>query len=284
MGLTQECSHITCLRASAHGRPLFLFPGAGDDATSFDEVTRALPERQAVYAVELHSLCERIQNPTVEKMALAVLQMIRNLQPTGPYNLCGYSFGGLVAYEVATQLASQSQTVHVLALLDTPNPALLANLSAAESNQFRSLYFKDRIARNLRPLLELDFKGLARNILHIAKFRLGILWIPLLKLGLSLTGRELPLTLRFRHRQFSKPWRTFVPKRSPHRLLCFRVDTRGPEYDRDPSMGWSTLALGGIDVQRIPGLHEEMLAMPAAGVIAEKLTGYLAQNPISECD
>src|SRR5689334_25000388 len=52
-------------------------------------------------------------------MAETYLDSIRKIQPNGPYSLAGYSFGGLVAFEMACRLRSAGETVALLALLET---------------------------------------------------------------------------------------------------------------------------------------------------------------------
>ena len=46
------------------------------------------------------------------------IKAIRSIQPFGPYHLCGWSMGGIVAYEMAQQLNKSGETVGILALLD----------------------------------------------------------------------------------------------------------------------------------------------------------------------
>lgn len=46
-----------------------------------------------------------------------LVQHIRKMQPTGPYALCGYSFGACVAFEMGLQLEKLSERVQ-LVLLD----------------------------------------------------------------------------------------------------------------------------------------------------------------------
>src|SRR5262245_57341939 len=55
-------------------------------------------------------------------MAAAYLEEIRGFQPTGPYCLAGYCFGGLVVYEMARRLRHAGQVVAVLALFDPDAP------------------------------------------------------------------------------------------------------------------------------------------------------------------
>ncbi|WP_322843822.1 non-ribosomal peptide synthase/polyketide synthase [Pseudomonas sp. B33.4] len=62
---------------------------------------------------------------TLECMATRMVGIIRAVQPHGPYRLAGWSFGGLLAYEVAQQLLGLDEAVAFVGLLDTyaPHPA-----------------------------------------------------------------------------------------------------------------------------------------------------------------
>jgi enterobactin synthetase component F len=60
---------------------------------------------------------------SVEEMARFHLPAIRAIQPRGPYRLAGYSFGGLLALELAQQLRAAGEDVALLFLLD-PMPPL----------------------------------------------------------------------------------------------------------------------------------------------------------------
>ncbi|CAF0885328.1 unnamed protein product [Didymodactylos carnosus] len=61
---------------------------------------------------------------SVEMIAEEYILQMKRMQPTGPYNLVGYSFGGLIAYEMARQLYNyHGETVRSLILIDPPVPA-----------------------------------------------------------------------------------------------------------------------------------------------------------------
>ncbi|MFO1460844.1 MAG: amino acid adenylation domain-containing protein [Verrucomicrobiota bacterium] len=59
-----------------------------------------------------------IQARSLEEVAAGHIERMRALQPRGPYRLAGYSFGGLVALEMAQQLRAAGETVEMLFLLD----------------------------------------------------------------------------------------------------------------------------------------------------------------------
>ncbi len=85
--------------------------------------------RRPVYGVfvaeEMHFVQDprnNLQAPGVKRLAAAYLRTIRARRPQGPYHLIGFSFGGIIAYEMAQQLCSQGQSVELLCVLDSDLP------------------------------------------------------------------------------------------------------------------------------------------------------------------
>src|SRR5262249_54584319 len=64
-----------------------------------------LGPEQPFYALQPHGLAGRRTPATVEAMAADYLKEIQAVQPEGPYFLGGFSFGGLVVFEMAQQLS-----------------------------------------------------------------------------------------------------------------------------------------------------------------------------------
>lgn len=102
--------------------PVFCFAGGGALALTFQPLARHLADR-SVYAFQSHGLERRaVPDWSVEAAATRALELLRVVQPTGPYVLLGHSFGGLVALEVAAALTAAGETVELLGLLDTYFP------------------------------------------------------------------------------------------------------------------------------------------------------------------
>ena len=55
----------------------------------------------------------------VRELATHYVQLISKEQRHGPYFLGGYSYGGLLAYEIASLLTEQKQRVEFVAIIDT---------------------------------------------------------------------------------------------------------------------------------------------------------------------
>jgi thioesterase domain-containing protein len=118
-------SHPTVVPLCTGGTrpPLFCFAGAGGLGLGFVPLARRLGDDQPVYAFQAHGLEHRgIPDWTVERAARRHIQMIRVLRPHGPYALAGHSLGGLIAMEIAHQLAAAGEDVGLLVLLDTYLP------------------------------------------------------------------------------------------------------------------------------------------------------------------
>ncbi|MFF5672696.1 amino acid adenylation domain-containing protein [Streptomyces hygroscopicus] len=107
------------LRAQGRLTPLFCVHPGGGLGWLYTGLLRHLHPERPVYALQSRGLQEdEILPASVEEMAADYLRQIRAVQPEGPYHLLGWSFGGLVAYAMATQLQGAGERVGVLSILD----------------------------------------------------------------------------------------------------------------------------------------------------------------------
>lgn len=94
----------------------------------------------------------------LEDLAAQHVKTILAFEPQGPYSLLGYSFGGLIAFEIARQLQEQGKEIVFLGIIDTwleKNPGFLQALRVDQ----RVDYFLRKFSRmltfhshKLRPL------------------------------------------------------------------------------------------------------------------------------------
>ncbi|RKH57012.1 AMP-binding protein [Corallococcus llansteffanensis] len=111
------------LQPAGEGRPFFLVHAAGGQAFSFVALARQLGPERPVYAFQAPQLDRGgVESMTVEGLATEYLQALREAQPRGPYLLGGWSFGGLVAFEMACRLQAEGEQVARLVLFDTLAP------------------------------------------------------------------------------------------------------------------------------------------------------------------
>ncbi|KAH8037320.1 hypothetical protein HPB51_009875 [Rhipicephalus microplus] len=95
---------------------------------------------------------------SIEKMAAVYVQRVREVQPEGPYHLAGYSFGGMVAFEVAVQMQASGESVGSLTFLDGA-PGFMDRYTAqrrGRSEIGREEHETDLLVRFLCLYLDLD--------------------------------------------------------------------------------------------------------------------------------
>ena len=101
------------------GPPLFLVHGLSGTVMECWALVKALRTGRPVWGLQAPGIDgDAPPLRLVEQMASTYVANIRSVQRVGPYALCGFSFGGLVAYEMAVQLAEAGETVDPLVLLD----------------------------------------------------------------------------------------------------------------------------------------------------------------------
>jgi amino acid adenylation domain-containing protein len=121
--LDQVWDTLVPIRKTGSRPPLYcIHPVSGDVEYAY-KLIPYLPADQPVYGI----LARGINGvdapyPTVEEAAAAYAEQIQARQPEGPLHLAGYSYGGLVAYEIARLLTQRGRKVENLILFDTYPP------------------------------------------------------------------------------------------------------------------------------------------------------------------
>ena len=108
------------LKAGAGLPPVFLIHDVGGSVAGLFSVARRMTYLGAVIGIQARGLGgQESPHVTVEAMADEYLREVKACQPDGPYYLCGYSFGGLVAFEMARRLRQSGDRVGLVGLFDT---------------------------------------------------------------------------------------------------------------------------------------------------------------------
>ncbi len=100
--------------------PVFIIHGVGGSVAGLFPMTRRMTYPGAVIGIQARGLDgQETPHATVEAMAAEYLRAVKARQASGPYYLCGYSFGGLVAFEMARRLRESGDEVALVGLFDT---------------------------------------------------------------------------------------------------------------------------------------------------------------------
>jgi thioesterase domain-containing protein len=155
VGAAHDRSLVT-LQPRGDGPALFCISGVEHYQALADQLAPTFPVHALFTPLEASywSASRDTELPSVRDLAADYVQVMRAHQTAGPYLLAGFSFGGVIAYEMAQQLLAAGEDVPLLVILDSDPPR-----SAEKSPPgARSSYFRP-IRNSTRALL-----GLAQRI------------------------------------------------------------------------------------------------------------------------
>ena len=264
--MTEPSAALRMLRPGSAGVPLVL---VGEE--KFAALTTLLTADFPVHGLRIAASGREAQATDVAGLAMHGLTALRAVQPQGPYRLIGYSFGGLIAYEMACQLVRDGQAVRLLGLLDTPNPRFHQQLSAEEARSVRAMYLADRRRKYLQTLRSGRLDRLGADALRFLARRLrpftAALTAALARRGGGAATAALDIhTL----------WHAYAPGNYGGDMLLIRAEGRDGEFGSDATMGWQRCVSGAIRVEYSRGLHEDMLQPPCVASLAARLDPWLA--------
>ena len=99
--------------------PLFCIHAVMGTIFDYQSLARRLQGTCTVYGLPCRMLTDPLhQDTSLEAMADAYVEVVRRIQPLGPYRLLGWSLGGALAAMIAARLERQGQSVNLLALID----------------------------------------------------------------------------------------------------------------------------------------------------------------------
>lgn len=116
--------------------PFFCAPGVGGNVLYLYQLARHLGPDQPFYGLQAKGL-DGLTPPhtSIESMAADYIELVRAVQPEGPYLLGGHSFGGRVVFEMAQQLVAAGHEVPFVALFDCSPPFTLVDEGLAERDE-----------------------------------------------------------------------------------------------------------------------------------------------------
>jgi thioesterase domain-containing protein/acyl carrier protein len=247
------------LLKQGHGRtPLFCMHAVGGNVLNYRQLANALPVDQPVYALQAIGL-DGVTTPleSIEEMSRRYIAAMREVQPHGPYYLCGGSMGGTIAFEVARQLTWAGEPVGLLAMMDTWGPDM-------------------RRARSVRPTLGQRVRRILspRYVLLRLKDRVSSARARRCIAEHQRLQRVIPQDLRWRavananvralNQYFERPYSGSIT------LIC----ATSSQARGFANLGWDSVATGGIERIVFEGRHDTFVEQPE---VAQALSAALSQ-------
>ncbi|AUY52511.1 hypothetical protein C2142_30385 [Streptomyces sp. CB01881] len=265
-------SSIVPLKATGDRPPLFCVHPKNGTVFSFTALARTLAAECPLYGVQAHSLdLERKPHDSIEEMAAAYVQDIIRVQPEGPYHLCGYSLGGMIAYEMARQLTALGREVARLVLLDSA-PHLEAGFpSLAELESMDDVTFLITEFAEAVPVTEEALRPLApeQRIKHVLDLAVAA--------GFHMEHMDLRTMTRYTDiaRAHTRAALAYRPGPYTGSALLVRCADPTDSAEADPSWGWQALVGDGLTIREVTGNHRTIVDAPHVIAVSEHVSDYL---------
>ena len=271
---TLPWSPLVAIQPKGEKPPLFCVHPGGGNVLCYFELAQHLGTEQPFYGLQAVGI-EAGQKPktTVEEMATFYIKALQTVQPQGPYQLVGWSFGGIVAFEMARQLQAQAQSVSFLALLDTVTPCFFsADSQQSKENEAQllvELFAETNIAlspehlRQLNPDEQLAYvikQGQQANLFS------SEIKAPNIKRLLDV------------YQANRQAFQRYQPQLYRGKITIFPAIERQEELFPGTSKGWKKFTQEGVDIHPVPGNHSSMVRSPQVQVLAEQLKLCLEQT------
>jgi amino acid adenylation domain-containing protein len=289
-GLSSSWSSLVPIQMEGSKPPFFAIHAGGGHVLFYRDMARLMGPDQPFYGLQAQGLDGKLpRHYSVEEMAAHYIQEIRSLQPEGPYNLGGASFGGLVSFEMACQLHAQGQKVGLVALFDTHAPGYPRLLPTTKKMHSRFFALARRVEHHVTSLLMLEPKEkvayfLAKTTKAKKMFKKSVKkrFKQVVRKIYLFLGQNLPKPLRVTQDAIQKANESYVPKVYPGRVTLFRASKQPYGIYPDPSLGWTGLAAGGLDIYEVSGYHGAIVSEPRVRVTVEKLKACLEREFATE--
>ena len=264
---------LVCIRSRGAHPPLFSIPAAGFDPISLLPLSNRLSD-QPMYAFRPLG----IRDPgdtvwSVEDIAARYLAVASGAEHPPMRGLLGSSFGGLVAFEMALQMARRGERVPTVYLIDTFGPRF--------PRPRRDLGVFRRLKRSLIRILPVSSYATP----NLAMLRNELAYRR--ELYLRLSGLKPPESIdapALRYFRLIQKHLTAASRYTPAETFTGRVVLIRAErqmmndlYETDETHGWRTFA-PRLEVIPVDGRHEDLLREPAVAEVARALRAAQATD------
>jgi thioesterase domain-containing protein len=264
--LPENRSLIVPVQPLGEATPIFLVPGSGGGARSFENIAAPFAPDRPVFGFESQAISVETRRAfTIETAARELLDAVRAVRPTGPYLLGGYSLGGLIALEMARMLASEGETVGPLLMLDCYGPPEF-------STSFGKLCAVAAYFAALKPRQKMSF--LAERY-QLIRSRLSYRF-----------GKRPPAAIALNmlmQQEDAAAWQYVSDVRPYDRdVLLMFASQRLASAPKHSWGGWRGLFRGRVEIRTIPGTHYHLLEKRNAPAVAQAIRSILPKDADSD--
>jgi amino acid adenylation domain-containing protein len=269
-------SPLVAMRSTGTRPPLFVVHPAGGTILPYVDLSRSLPVEQAFFGVQAYGYePDQAPDTNVEAMAARYVDALLAEFPEGPYRLAGWSFGAVVALEMAQQLRRAGREVDRLIIID-------AALGLEQPHQseddiiLRLIGLYSQLVTQGATVVESEFSDLA----PAARTRLLIERAVEARLFPADFNVEQARRLARIVASCFEAGKAYVPQPYGGRLTLIRA-SRMPITVADEALGWREVAAGRFELIWTEGDHLSMMRRPDVAVLAERIWAVLEGHPLT---
>ncbi len=292
-----EWSSLVPLNPNGTKKPFFLV----HSYMLYGRLPAALGEDQPFYGLKQPPLSRYTTPEWVDHMLQDHIKHIRLVQPTGPYQIAGWCFAGLMAYEIARRLEESGSEVSVLLLLDSWCPYKPQESAAHKPSQEVA---PESIETSEPP--ERASQSHLISALHTGRFhwdrmmytprggRLKYAHMILRELFWNFYNRRTREVKGMIYRFFCRyripqpgplrditvvtyEWiRNYKPKPYRGDIILVRSEGVPVPSEADPTCGWGRMTTGEVRSIFAPGDRRTMFLAPHLSVLADKIRALLS--------
>ncbi|GHB61491.1 non-ribosomal peptide synthetase [Persicitalea jodogahamensis] len=238
--------------------PIYFVHGHGLNLMNFNSVANSMDPDQPVYGFQGRGLDGQDELlESIDDMAAFYVSELLEHNPSGPYALAGYSFGGYVAVEMARILYEMNKDVRLLGLLDTDAEIINSQVLDA-SNLYK------RIRRQF-PKLIWVIRSFIRDPAQTVAYQKSFFKRKFKEFGEAVGLREKPkpdsaILHHLDQIEFisENAYQKHIIRPFEGQVTLFRAQKR-PYFVADfVFLGWKQFALKGVKIYEVPGDHKTM--------------------------
>jgi amino acid adenylation domain-containing protein len=242
-------SSLVAMRESGTKPPFFCVHGIGGTILRFRDLAHFVGSDQPFYGLQAQGLDgEQPFHTRVEDMAAHYLEELQTVQSQGPYYIGGYSFGGMVALEMAHQLKAQGREIGLIVLLDTFPGQLKSTGSLFRT--YLTLPW-DQQWMHLSRKAQAFPRSMRRRVAMM----------------------KLPAALKKIRNACYSAARTYQPQPYDGPIIVFRASEKGLSSVSQES-AWKSLA-PQIEIYEVSGHHGNIVDEPQVRLLADELKACL---------
>lgn len=262
-GAAEQTSCLVPIQPNGSRTPLFCIHPGGGNVVCYLPLADELGSDQPIFGIRAPGV-EPNETPldSVVEMASEYIRLMKTVQPQGPYQVAGWSFGAIVSYEIASQLERSGDEVALLAVIDGSPIYSIAVLREVFPNSNLAL---TRINESHADQYYEEFRKGATDAMLITK-------------GASREHTERVLGL------FASTMRAAVdyrPKPIQTQMNLLVAEQKIGKTKYSPFQDWKR-SCETIELHEVPGGHLNMMQQPHVSTLAAKLKALMDTSAVSQ--